>query len=217
MRVLILRSEPGARATAFQVSQRGFEPVVVPLFDVVAVAWTPPTGTFDAVAMTSANAARHGGVGLRALRHLPLYAVGEATVAAARAAGFADITVGTGDADDLARAIPRGVQLVHLCGTERRPLPIPGVTEIAIYTTVPRAVDLAAITNTHVALVHAASAGARLAELVPPSRRAPLRLIAISARAAAACGAGWHTLDVARRPREDAMLELLGELCEKRA
>ena len=210
MRVLILRPKPGASATAALVSRAGHEPVVVPLFEMVPVDWSLPRGRFDAVAMTSANAARLGGDGLRAVRRLPLYAVGEATAEAARAAGFSNVQAGAGDADDLAALVPPG-RILRLCGTERRALPLPHVTELPVYTAVPTRVDAAALQG-DVALVHAASAGHRLADLVPLSERARLAIVAISERAVAACGTGWRSIAVATSPRDDAMLALLPAL-----
>ena len=90
----------------------GFEPVVVPLFEVVPLAWNADPEQFDAVAMTSANAARHGGAGLARFTHLPLFAVGEATADAARETGFNDVRVGSGNAEEL--------------GTLLKPLPLGG-------------------------------------------------------------------------------------------
>lgn len=220
MRVLILRPEPGASATGQAVARFGCEPIVVPLFVALPVTWTLPEAEVDAVAMTSANAARLGGDGLRALTYLPLYAVGEATAAAARAAGFHDIVTSDGDVDDLAAMIPDGVRVAHLCGTERRPLTHGFVTDIAVYRTAVRPIDaatLAAIVRADVALVHASSAGRRLAELLPPGARGGLRVVAISARAADACGDGWDAIAVAAHPREDAMLALVASLCETAA
>ena len=70
----------------------GLEPIVAPLFTVRALAWTPPDpARFDAVLLTSANAARHGGDGMTPFLALPCYAVGERTAAAARSAGFAEV------------------------------------------------------------------------------------------------------------------------------
>ncbi|MES2289063.1 MAG: uroporphyrinogen-III synthase [Pseudomonadota bacterium] len=102
MRVLIVRPEPGNGVTADAVRAMGHEPVCVPLFEIAPVAWdaADPAG-FDAVAMTSASAARLGGAGLALYRHLPLFAVGEATAAAARDAGFERIIAGGRDAIEL--------------------------------------------------------------------------------------------------------------------
>ncbi len=188
----------------------GHEPVVVPLFDVMSVAWEmPDPAGFDAVVMTSANAARHGGAGLRHLVGLPVYAVGEATAAAARAAGFGDVRVGDGDVTALGPHLSG--RILHLAGSDYRPIPTPAdVTTVTVYTTQP----LPASDPMHAdaALVHSPRAGARLAEVV--TDRAALHLVAISNAAAQASGSGWASVHIADRPRENAMLECLRRLCE---
>ena len=94
-RVLVLRPEPGATATLRRARERGLEAEAVPLFEVEPVEWSvPDPSDFDALLLTSANAVRHGGPGLQALRELPVHAVGEATARAAREAGFAVATIG---------------------------------------------------------------------------------------------------------------------------
>lgn len=121
--VLVTRPEPGASATAARLAAMGFSPVVLPLTEIVA---TPPpaSGSCDAVVATSANALRHAPADyLAALADRRLYAVGAATAAAARQAGFADIAVAAGTATDLAgligREMPAGARLLHLAGRDR--------------------------------------------------------------------------------------------------
>ena len=98
-RILLLRPEPGASQSAERARAMGLEPVVAPLFSILSAAWdAPAAGDFDAVLLTSANAARHGGTRLAHYTHLPCFAVGEATAEAARAAGFAEVHTGPGDA-----------------------------------------------------------------------------------------------------------------------
>ncbi len=121
--VLVTRPEPGATATASRLAAMGFAPIVLPLTEIVA---TPPAahGPCDAVVATSANALRHAPAGYLAdLTDKRLYAVGAATAAAARRAGFADIAVAAGTAADLAALIAReaapGARLLHLAGRDR--------------------------------------------------------------------------------------------------
>ena len=58
--MLILRPQPGADETAARARTLGLEPVVAPLFTIRPLAWEPPDpAEFDAVLLTSANAARH--------------------------------------------------------------------------------------------------------------------------------------------------------------
>ena len=99
----------------------GLGAVAVPLFEVEPLAWqVPDVDRFDGLLLTSANAIRHGGEGLEALRTLPVYAVGEATADAAREASFAIATTGEAGIDRLLDAIPDDLRLLHLCGEDRR-------------------------------------------------------------------------------------------------
>src|SRR5690349_3328000 len=96
-RLLVLRPEPGASATAERAKALGLDPLVVPLFEVEPVEWqAPEPAGFDGLLLTSANAVRQAGVQLERLRGLKAYAVGGATAEAARKAGF-DIAA-TGEA-----------------------------------------------------------------------------------------------------------------------
>ncbi|HLZ79132.1 MAG TPA: uroporphyrinogen-III synthase, partial [Sphingomonas sp.] len=94
--LLVLRPEPGASATVAAAHALGLEAIAVPLFTVRPVDWIIPERTPEAVLMTSANAARMAGAALHSLAPLPLYAVGAATAAAARDAGFTRIVAGEG-------------------------------------------------------------------------------------------------------------------------
>lgn len=210
MRVLIVRPEPGNGATAEAVRAMGHEPVCVPLFEIAPVAWdaADPAG-FDAVAMTSASAARHGGAGLTLYRHLPLFAVGEATAAAARDAGFSDVRATAGDAADLGKILSGRV--VHFAGEDFRPIATrASVTVRCVYAARPLAPVMPL--DADVALVHSPRAGERLAALV--ENRNALKIIAISENAAHACGTGWRDMLVSQAPRDDAMLACLARLCE---
>jgi uroporphyrinogen-III synthase len=121
--LLILRPEPGASATAERARAMGLEAVRAPLFEVVPVEWQAPAQEdFDALLMTSANAARHGGAQLERLKQLPCYAVGVVTADAARAAGWSEVRAGDGDAARVAEiAAEAGVgRLLHLCGQDHK-------------------------------------------------------------------------------------------------
>lgn len=125
-RVLVTRPEPGASHTAGRLKELGFTPIVLPLSETVPVAAETPTGQYDAVAVTSVNAVRHADSALVArLVHLPAFAVGEKTAAAARAAGFADVTAAEGDGEalaaELSRALRPGAHVLYLAGKVRRP------------------------------------------------------------------------------------------------
>lgn len=210
MRVLIVRPEPGNSVTAATVRAMGHEPVCVPLFEFAPVAWdAPDPSAFDAIAMTSANAVRHGGADLGRYRHLPVFAVGDVTAAAARRAGFADIRVGGGNAATLGETLSGNV--LHLAGADYRPIPTSASVSVrTVYAATP--IDPKVPLDADVALVHSPRAGARLAALAPD--RNALRIIVISGAAARACGDGWRKLHIACDPNDDAMLACLARLCE---
>lgn len=212
MRVLILRPEPENAATAERVAALGCVAIRFPLFGIAPIDWAPPNPTgFDAIVLTSANAARHAGPAMKIYRGLPLFAVGEATAAAARAAGFSRIETGGRDAAELGALLSGRV--LHLAGAEHRPIPTTArLTVRVVYASVPLAVT--SLPDTDVVLVHSPRAGTRLAELAKD--RALLSIIAISRKAAKACGEGWGTLHIATAPRETAMLDCLAKLCEAR-
>lgn len=184
----------------------------MPLFEVVPLEWALPDGRFDAVLLTSANALRSGGERLAAVRHLPAYAVGEATAEAARAGGFAVVSVS--DAGVAEVRLPGGARVLHLCGADH--VAAPGVTAVAVYSARSLPVDEALRgLSGHVAAVHSARAGARLRVLVDALGlpQETIALVAISARAAAAVGDGWEQVAVAARPTDAAVVELAARLC----
>ena len=222
--LLVLRPQPGADATAAAARELGLEPVVAPLFQVRPLAWQPPDPAgFDAVMMTSANAARHGGGALRRYAALPCYAVGEATAEAAKRAGFGNVCTGPGDgAELLAMMASDGVgRAFHPCGRERMPLADPRVAlePVAVYAAEPvgllPAAAAAALDQGAVALLHSPRA-ADLFSILAGERRARVAIAAIGAAAAEAAGPGWQAVRVADRPRETALLALAAELCQTR-
>ncbi|KAB0681434.1 uroporphyrinogen-III synthase [Aureimonas leprariae] len=101
-RVLVLRDPEAARETVRELERRGHAAVVVPVQEIVALDEPPPAGDFACICVTSRNAVpalRRGFAGTQR----PLLAVGEATAAALRAAGFARVEAGSGEAAALVR------------------------------------------------------------------------------------------------------------------
>jgi len=204
----VLRPAPGGARTAARLAVLGIDPLVLPLFAVVPLAWTPPDPAgYDALLLTSANAIRHGGAGLERLRALPVIAVGEATAAAARAAGFAIRCTGRGDvADALAAAGP--CRPLHLAGRERRDA---GVDAVAVYASepLPIAPDAVRECEDRVALLHSVRAATRLAALV--SDRARVAVAALSPAVLAAAGQGWRWTTAAPVPTDAALVARVAE------
>ena len=211
---MILRPRPGAEATVARAREAGLDALAIPLFEIAPVEWiAPDAADYDALLLTSANAVRHGGDGLAELRGLAAYCVGEATAAAAQAAGFTVAGIGAGDVADLIEDMPLGLRLLHLAGRNHRALP--GVSTIIVYDSVaidpPPALD-ALIGG--VATVHSPRAGTRLAELI--EQRGDIAIAAISPAAAAACGGGWREIEAVAEPTDSALLALAAALCQKR-
>ena len=127
MRLLVTRPEPDGARTAAELGARGHEVMLAPLLRVEAVPNADlGTGPWAAILITSANGARaiaeHSRRG--ELTALPVLAVGQASAAAARNAGFENVTPADGDGGDLARlATARfagaGKPLLYLAGEER--------------------------------------------------------------------------------------------------
>lgn len=219
--LLILRPQPGADETAARARALGLDAIVAPLFEVRALRWTPPPATeFDAVMLTSANAARRAGAGLAGFLGLPCYAVGEATAAAAVDAGFTDVRVGPEDgvallmvmeADGIARALhPCGADHVTLEPASMRIARLPVYEAQAVKTLPPEAEGVLA--EETVALLHSARAATLFGALVPDRSR--VTVAAISPRTARAAGSGWRRLAVAAEPRDHALLALAVKLCQ---
>ena len=106
MRILVTRPDPGATDLAARLEAMGHDVLIDPLLSVELLA--PPLtdlGSLQAIAVTSRNAlhslARYPDV-LDKLKTKPLFAVGPATAALARAMGFTHVHEGPGDAAGLA-------------------------------------------------------------------------------------------------------------------
>jgi uroporphyrinogen-III synthase len=218
----VLRPEPGNAATAARIEARGLTAIRLPLFEVRAIAWTPPDPKrFDALLLTSANAPRWAGPALAAFVGLPVYAVGETTAAAARDAGLTVVEVGEGDAAALiALATTRGVRRALWLGGRDRALeshPIVAAT-IAVYASEPAASPIDAFDRLagSVVLLHSPRAARRAADMIDRAGldRGTIRIAAISSAAADAVGQGWDRVAAAAVPTEAALIDLACSLAD---
>ena len=215
-RVVILRPEPGATATFERAVKQGLSPVKLPLFAIERLQWSPPgdLAQFDGLLVTSANAIREGGEGLEQLKALPVYAVGPATAAVAREAGFEVAKVGPARVRLLLRTVDPDLRLLHLAGEDRVDprRAWQKITVLPVYRSRTLDVDPAPVDGA-VVLVHSPRAGARLAEIA--GNRPSVAIAAISRAAAKACGEGWEKVAAITKPSDLALLALAGRLCEK--
>lgn len=216
MRLLVVRPEPGAAATAAKLRALGHEPIVVPLLATEALDWQPPASSPDAVIITSAAAVRHAGPAAAALQHVPLWCVGEATAAAARSAGWRDVAVGPGTLqgllDQLAANGPR--HLLHLAGEDRTPVTIPDaltITACTLYRA--RLLPLPMLVPVDGILLHSPRTARHVAAEWDRlgGRRDLVRLFAISPLALAAAGSGWRAGHAAPSPDDAALLAMLAK------
>ena len=228
--VLITRPEPGASDTAARVAALGYQPVVAPLLRISTLhAPLPASGRLQAILITSANAipalpASH--------RHLPLFAVGAATAARARDAGFAQVHSADGDAGALAELVVRS------CHPEAAPLLLAGgrgqghalagdlrargfaVVRRVLYAAAPTAAlpeaarEALTAGRLSAALFFSADTARQCVRLVETARLQEavrqVAALAIGETAAMALQAlPWRRIRVAARPNQDAMLALL--------
>lgn len=221
----LLRPEPGWSTSAATARAAGLRVIGHSLFQAEAIAWDVPTEQFDALLIGSATALRCGGPGLAKLRHLPVHAVGHATAATARAEGFAVAAVAEGRLQSLldVRA-GQATRYLRLCGEERVALaPHAGqhIVECVVYRMQPLALrrDFATqlMTEQPVIAVHSAAAAQHFTRSLDlfGIPRAPLQLLALAPRIAAAAGAGWKAVHCADTPDDAALLAKALALCEE--
>lgn len=237
MRVLVTRPEADAGPIAADLAARGHTAVIEPLLTIVA---RPEVGVdltgVQAIALTSANGARTLAARTER-RDLPAFAVGDATAAAARAAGFAAVESAGGDVAALAALIAArldpGAGSVfhaaarHVAGDLKGRLEAAGfaVRRVALYDAEPRPAlspaTAAALRDGGIdaTLFFSPRTGRTFVRLLAESR-----LTAVCGRITAVCLSAavaeeikqlpWHALLVAAQPTQAALLDSLAALDE---
>lgn len=193
---------------------------ICPLFAVSPAPWSPPDpARYDALLLTSANAARLAGPGLRALADLPTLAVGEATAAAAWKAGLRIAAIGDADAAALVARARRArfARLLHLAGRER--VVLAGVDQLTVYASepLPVAADQVRRWVGRLALLHSPRAACRFAALVDEHGvdRTEIGLAALSPAVLDAAGNGWAMVAASATPADAALTRLARELIDQ--
>ncbi|MDP2131646.1 MAG: uroporphyrinogen-III synthase [Erythrobacter sp.] len=224
LQLLALRPEPGLTATLEKARAMGLAITGHALSQIRPVGWDcPDPAGVDGLLIGSANAFAHGGPNLARLTDKPVFAVGEATADAARAAGFAVAMAGSGGLQGVLDAIPAPAHLLRIAGEEHVALTPPaGVTfdGVIAYRSVPLPLDPAAsllraggalvLLNSAATARHFAAECDRLG-----LARSVLTLAALGPRIAAAAGGGWAAVHTAARPDEAELLEMVFDLCDK--
>ena len=222
--IWVTRAQPGAEATAGRLRAMGFDPLVAPLLEVRATAG----GIIDlagvgALAFTSANGVAAFATRSRE-RGLPVFAIGAATAAAARAAGFPLVTSAGGDVAALAAAVaarpPFDGEVLHIAPVEPAgdlagalaALGVPA-RALAVYETVARAADariVARMPDLAAVLLHSPKAARALAAHLATHPASRLTALCLSeAVAEPVRRGGLAAVRAADQPTEAALLALL--------
>jgi len=236
MRVLVTRPRDSAEATAERLRRMGYEPVIVPVLEIVPL----PVGishpeAFGALIATSANAFLSADAFPPTLRALPVWCVGETTARAAESAGFSEIRTGPGTASDLVAKIAADSRskdrpLLYLSGRETAfdlagALTARGIAveTVEIYAAEPPAAlaerlrpsvardPIDAVTVYSRRSCEALIAALDAADLTGRFQSVPLLTLSENA-AEPAREAGFRRILVAERPREDALFARLADL-----
>lgn len=221
-RVWVTRAEPGAARTADRLTALGFTPIVAPLLTLAplpgALDAAPDPAAVAVLALTSPNGVEAFAPLIPRFRHHPVFAVGDATAEAARAAGFADVRSAAGDIHALARLIaaeaPAGPLLAPGAREPAGDLPalLPGrpVQRLPVYAAfethapAPGAFDAVMLHSPRAARALAAglrrpAAAGRVAICISEAAAAPLRPF------------DFAEIRIAAAPDERAMLSALGK------
>lgn len=229
---LVTRPDPDAGPVLEALAARGVGGLAAPL---MRIAWrdvmAPELDGVQTILFTSANGVR-AYVRLSARRDRPVFAVGDATAAEARAAGFARVQSAGGDIHDLAallarRCRPRDGALLHVAGshvagdlgallaeaglTVRRAVLYEAVAADRLPETAATALRTGRVTGVLFFSPRTAALFARLvvaAGLVQCLK--PLTALCLSPAVASRLdGLGWRDVRVAPRPDMPALLALL--------
>lgn len=232
LRLWVTRARPEAQATAARLIDLGHGPLVAPL---LAIRRLKPRLALEGVAALVFTS-RNGVAAFAALetdRRRPVFAVGDATAEAARAAGFADVRSAAGDVNALAVLITavhdRASGAVLIAGAREPAGDLPGALNAAglqtrsaaVYAAVPapgrRGLEALSSGKLDGVLIHSPRAARRFAALaasapVPAQALSTLCAFCISEAAAAPLRPlGLGRVAVAASPDEAALLSLLGK------
>jgi uroporphyrinogen-III synthase len=234
VRVLVTRPEPDAERTAQKLRARGCDVLLAPVLQIEFIVGNDfGAGPWDAVALTSANAAhalkQHPRC--KELVALPGLTVGRRTAEVARAVGFTDVASAEGNEQALARLISGryygGNKILYLAGENRAgdlaaavaPKGIK-VDIVVVYRAVAAqrlapAVVAALETGTVDAVTHFSRRSAAVyldcarAAGVLDSALTPFHYCLSQAVAGPLIAAGARQVAVAKSPEENALLDLV--------
>lgn len=224
--IWVSRTLPAARESAAQLTLRGFDTLVAPLLAVESLQTSVELRRVRSLVFTSRQGVA-AFINHTTARHYRVFAVGDATAAAARAAGFRNVLSAAGDVGDLRRLVlgkgrrdgailrvgaeePAGALIKDLAESGFE------VAEWSVYRTVPtNPQDILSIVGNcrraiDAVLIYSPKAARQCAGLLQSRRLTPVSVICISQAAAVEFGGlAEIRLRVAERPNEASMFEAL--------
>jgi uroporphyrinogen-III synthase len=223
--LIITRPIPGGEASLQRARHLHLDAYLIPLFEARALDWTVENDDqYDRLLLTSAQAPRLAGDGLNRFSHLPCFAVGDATAAAAREVGLNVVRVGNSDGQQLLDTMTSNEgtgkkRILWLSGRERTALnsgsaPMDVIACYAVDPIAPPPLWHQLVAAPAVLMAYSKRAAVHMAALTD-GRRDQLTLLAISAAVAEAAGEGWGGCFTATQPDDTSMLALACALCHK--
>ena len=223
-RVFAIRPEPGLSATIAAGAARGLPIIGYSLSKIAPCGWTlPEVENLDALLIGSANAFRHGGGKLEALKHIPVLAVGKATAELAEQSGFRVALTGSSGLQSVLDALDGSYRhLLRLSGEDHVPLNPPPSIELTtrvVYRVQDTDIDNefeAELRKGAIVLLHSAGAARHFAEECDRLGvdRGRIGLAALGPRILEPVGEGWLTAKAASTPQEGELLALAQDMCQ---
>ena len=220
MKLLIIRPQPGADATAHRLRAAGHAPILMPLFSIehLPVQRISADG-YDAILLTSGNAVRAAAEFLTHDHAKPIYAVGSATAGALHNLSVPVAKTGSEGFEALVRVVVADghQRLLWLAGEDHSPIPHIDDARIDIEivyrsATVSTPDDFVRqVTESDAVILHSSRAAQHFAELcaVTGLPRADVTLATFSNAIAKAAGENWGALIIADAPNDAALLKAI--------
>jgi uroporphyrinogen-III synthase len=220
VKVLIIRPQPGADATARRFKGAGYAPVLMPLF---AIEHLPlqmvSVDGYGAILLTSGNAARAACGFLESAADTPIYAVGSATASALANLSLPVAATGSTGVEALVgvAAADGHQKLLWLAGEDHSTVPQIAGAHIDIAVVYRSAVletpaDFAAqVAVCDAVILHSSRAAAHFAGLCDAGglSRSKITLATFSNAIAASAGEGWAQIIVAASPNDAALMDAI--------
>ena len=220
--VIAIRPQPALSETLEQAAALDLPVTGIALSKAKPCEWVAPDpADYDAILAGSANAFRHGGKQLDALKSLPVMAVGEQTAQAARDAGFTVSHVGTGGLQGVIDGLDDKLRrLLRISGKDHVALTWPDRLTVDAriayqMDTLPLSYGNAALLSKGaIVLLFSASSAAHFwleCERMKVSFE-HISIAALGPRIAAAAGSGWAAVHTAANPKTAELLALAQQL-----